>query len=115
MTAPEMTWLGADRGSGWKYGYWDTWGQSDMKDRVQYTRTDLCIRRDDPALRQVMEALDAISGAVPRFDYCECGPGGVDLSKPGSPYDRGKDDAFKLLQPTAKAALAAMQELIGGN
>ncbi len=56
-------------------------------------------------VERLTEALRSIADAVPHYDYVRVGPGGVDLSDPGSPYDRGKADGFALLQPIARAAL----------
>lgn len=60
MTAPETIWIIPDT-SGvspeWQSGWYQ--GQQNVRHHVEYTRTDLTIRRDDPVLKQVMEALES--------------------------------------------------------
>lgn len=53
------------------------------------------------------DALRQIRDAKPFFHYVKVGSGGVNMDAPGSPYDRGRDEAFKELQAIALAALAA--------
>lgn len=65
----------------------------------RYTRADLCIRRDDPVLVQVMEALDMVNKAI---NGMSCGNWIWQTDIPSA-------DARVV------AAIAAMQELIGGN
>lgn len=65
MTAIETVWIDPD-----------TWYASPNPNAAEYTRTDLTIRRDDPVLKQVMEALhylltfadDDLASAVSGWD-----------------------------------------------
>ena len=53
---------------------------------------------------ELEKALLRIVSARPAFDYVDtsCGPG---ASRPGSPYDRGKAEGYRLLQNIAREAL----------
>lgn len=58
--------------------------------------------------RKLREALESIADGRPLFDYVELEPGEpLDLAtaKPGSPYDRGKAEGFRLQAEVARAAL----------
>lgn len=59
MTAPETIFAQPSPEEGWaRIGQWNVefgWDQEE----VEYTRYDLTIRRDDPVLMQVVEALEA--------------------------------------------------------
>lgn len=59
----------------------------------------------EASARQLRLALEAIAKARPRFDYVVAGAGGIDMSQPGSPYDRGKAAAYQELQAVARGAL----------
>lgn len=55
--------------------------------------------------RSMRLALEAIAKATPSFDYVAASKCGLDLSRPGSPYDRGKAAAYAELQAVAQSAL----------
>jgi transposase InsO family protein len=61
-------------------------------------------------IAELEAALEHIAGAVPSFDYVQAaydGEGKLDMSQPGSPYDRGKAEAYRTLNEFARRALEA--------
>lgn len=61
MTAPDRIWILRDhRGRVIDVFENDIVGLREFRDDVEYARADLCIRRDDPALLAVVEALRQI-------------------------------------------------------
>jgi hypothetical protein len=55
---------------------------------------------------RLRETLMKIAEFKPSFDYCGCDEFGLNSDIPGSPYDRGKEEASKHLASIARAALS---------
>lgn len=49
MTTPDTAWFCNER-------FWHIAGEYEFKNSTQYTRADLCIRRDDPVIRHLVES-----------------------------------------------------------
>lgn len=113
--APEWIWASPDKQDGWRWPEASCLPNLDARAaiEVKYVRADAldALQAENARLR---EALGRIAEYLPMFDYVGVDDYGTPShNRPGSPFDRGREQEANHLSGIARAALTAEQEQDG--